>query len=74
MDKKDKENKNIEIDAENNKRPEKKEGDNYLTEGMCLGICLGVSVGQLLFKNIGLGMCVGMCLGLAIGSGIKKKK
>ncbi|WP_129721712.1 hypothetical protein [Xylanivirga thermophila] len=56
MDEKDKENKNIEIEDENNGNSEENEEGNYLAVGMCLGICFGMIVSCLFFKNIGMGM------------------
>lgn len=46
---------------------QKREKENYLTEGMCLGLALGVGLADALHMELGLAMSLGMLLGAALG-------
>ena len=39
---------------------QKREKENYLTEGMCLGLALGVGLADALHMELGLAMSLGM--------------
>ena len=53
---------------------QKREKENYLTEGMCLGIVLGAALRSLLDMDLGVAISIGMLLGALIGQQVPKKK
>ena len=53
---------------------QKREKENYLTEGMCLGIALGAGLRSLLDMDLGVAISIGMLLGALIGQQVPKKK
>lgn len=46
---------------------QKREKENYLTEGMCLGLALGAGLAGVLHMELGQAMSLGMLLGAALG-------
>ncbi len=53
---------------------QKREKENYLAEGMCLGIVLGAGLRSLLDMDLGVAISIGMLLGALIGQQVPKKK
>lgn len=53
---------------------QKREKENYMTEGMCLGIILGAGFRGLLDMDLSIAISVGMLLGALIGQQVSKEK
>ena len=53
---------------------QKREKENYMTEGMCLGIILGAGLRGLLDMDLSIAISVGMLLGALIGQQVSKEK
>ena len=54
------------------KAPRGRGGENYPTEGMCLGLALGAGLSGLLQMELGLAMSLGLLLGAALGQLVPK--